>query len=99
MFVHLLALNSFLLVSYMFLQNIIYGEQVSSIELNILEIILISVCLPSFFIFWAWMLSDFFRNKTSSKAVLWGWSLIMAGPVAVFPYFILYWRKRSRVYT
>ena len=96
---HLLAINSFLLIGYMFIQNIIHGEQVASIEPSSIEMVLITICLPSYLIFWGWMVTDFFKNKTDSKVVLWGWLLIMVGPIAVFPYFILYWRKRNRVYT
>jgi hypothetical protein len=59
-----------------------------------------TLAIISVFWFWAWMFSDYFRNRPATHPVAWGWTLFLASFLGALIYFLAVWRpRRARVRT
>ena len=93
-FGHYLFVTTILLLVYMLFINLIHLPDMATYAPGVVEMTLITILFPSAFILWGWMVRDFFKHRTNSKQLLWGWFLLLGNVLAALFYFILYWRGR-----
>jgi hypothetical protein len=95
-FTHYLAISSLLLIVYMSIINIFYFEDMGQYKPSVLEETVMLLMMPSIFILWFWMLTDYFKNTTLGRPVFWGWFMFLGSFIAAVIYFFVYWRPRWR---
>lgn len=91
---HALVALTLAVFAYMLILNIRYAATEQLAQPTAAEQVLIALGVQSVFWLWGWMLTDFFRSKTESKSVAWGWFLVLGNWIAAVVYFFVVWRPR-----
>jgi hypothetical protein len=91
---HALVALSLAVLVYLVILNFRYAATDQLLQPTAPEHVLIAAGVPSMFWLWGWMLTDFFRSKTESKSVAWGWFLVLGNWLAALVYFFVIWRPR-----
>lgn len=94
MLAHALVAITLAVFAYMLVLNFRFADTEQLTLPTPPERVLIILGVPSVFWLWGWMLTDFFRNRTSSKSVAWGWFLVIGNWLAAVVYFFVVWRPR-----
>jgi hypothetical protein len=91
---HVLVVVTFAVFTYMLVLNLRFAFTREFPQPSLPEHVLIALGVPSVLWLWGWMLTDFFRSRSASNSIAWGWFLVLGSWLAALVYFFVIWRPR-----